>query len=119
MNKIETKKKKDFKEDLKKINKKADKLDPIFKEIFDKISLFFTFNIDKQIMKIIDDLSENIENPNLDPIIKQEIEELVKKFLSDQVVAPNSEQGNTQVKVQEKDEGEKLWEEKKKVRNAL
>lgn len=110
---IDKKDKEQFRKDLQEINKKADKLDSIFKNISDWFGLFFSIGIDNKITKIINDIAENIENPKLDSSIKEEIENLISKFL---------DKGTPETKnlnLSNTNQGKNLWEETKKVRKAL
>lgn len=110
---IDKKDKEQFRKDLQAINKKADKLDSIFKNISDWFGLFFSIGIDNKITKIINDIAENIENPKLDSSIKEEIENLISKFL---------DKGTPETKnlnLSNTNQGKNLWEETKKVRKAL
>ncbi|MDR0976034.1 MAG: hypothetical protein LBM01_03720 [Christensenellaceae bacterium] len=116
--KVSSKDKKAFLDTLKEINKKADKLDSWLKNIVDGVGMFFVFGIDGKIVKVINDISENIENPKLDASVKIELEKIIVNFLT-----PKSEEVKTNSTVaptqQSNEEGKKLWEETKKVRKAL
>lgn len=119
LKKINKKEKEEFKKDLELINKKTDKLDTVFQNIGDWFGKVFSFGIDNKIIKIIEDIAENIENPKLDSSIKVELENLISKFLDKGLKEQEKSKSNTESQSNTDNKGKALWEETKKVRKAL
>lgn len=109
---ISNKEKNEFLKKLKDINKKTDKLDGLLKNVLDNISVAFTFSKDKKIIKLINDIAENIDDPKLDKSVATDINLLIESFLDTSTSKKNDEQKNNE-------KGKVLWEETKKVRKAL